>query len=258
MGDQSLSENIFDNSSKAVTTSTFYDSFWNDWPVTPVKSERARGIFASKAISSFVKHKNLEILDLGCGRGWMSMFLHEWGHVTGVDFSPQGIEFAQKHYPQYADFRVADPEDMYLGVGAEKKFDVIVCSEVIEHVENQPALMHQISRFLKVGGLCILTTPNANVWDDYWDEDRKKNWSQPIENWLTPSQLKQVVTEAGFRVRRHHGFTSNGLRFGSAPVRFILNERIRGLSEQIGIGNFYQTTVLPFTLYQMIAAVKVS
>lgn len=101
----------------------------------------------------------LNILDLGCGRGNMSFPLASLGHhVTGVDMDPKSIsECVGKNTFPNATFIVGDAESL----DEMEKFDIVVCSEVLEHTQSPDLVIQTIDRVLKEDGIHILTIPNG-------------------------------------------------------------------------------------------------
>jgi len=134
------------------------------------------------------QHAN--ILDFGCGRGWLSAKLATYGQVTGVDLSPKSIKFATKNYGDKCRFINLDStSDNIFEYLEENSFDLIVSSEVIEHIVEQKKYFEHIGKLLKKdNGILLLTTPNGSLKDVYFSKGRK-NWGQPLENWLTSEQL---------------------------------------------------------------------
>lgn len=238
------------NLTSAVKHSDFYDRFW---PAigreVGYHDELIRAYFIRDSIADFVGRSGLKILDLGCGRGWMAPFLQSLGTVIGIDFSLEGIRFAQENYSDFATFVLADASLPTLGLPRGGLFDVVVCSEVIEHVPDQMALLEQIAGFLHPGGWLMLTTPNGSVWSMWCEMNRGKNWQQPIENWVTPEQLKVLVKKAGFGIARHEG--------GNLVYRLPIRRGIRRLEtvlRKAGLYRYYARLMLPYALYQMVAA----
>jgi len=88
--------------------------------------------------------KNMKILDLGCGSGWLTKFLNSKG------FDCVGVDIDQKNEPPF-----------YKGTAEkipfrDKLFDCIIMIEVIEHIS--PKCYNEINRVLKDGGKIILST----------------------------------------------------------------------------------------------------
>jgi len=104
---------------------------------------------------------NLKIIDIGCGGGLLSEALTQSGaKVTGVDLSAETIDIAQNHAKENGltiDYRISTAEDL-AKVG--ETADIVVCSEVIEHVENQAAFLKTLTQLMAKDGLLILTTLN--------------------------------------------------------------------------------------------------
>ncbi len=102
--------------------------------------------------------KQRTIVDLGCGSGWLGSKLRPWGKVSGLDLSPKGVELGRQLYPDIT-FYVGD----LIEFRPAAPFDVVVSSEVIEHVVDKAAYMRTILACVKPGGFCILTCPNPRV-----------------------------------------------------------------------------------------------
>jgi len=95
------------------------------------------------------------ICDLGCGNGHISGRLAALGyHVTGVDASASGIQIAQRAYPGVEFVHALIDRDLKLG-----KFDLVISSDVIEHLYCPSDLLEAAASQLKPGGQILLGTP---------------------------------------------------------------------------------------------------
>lgn len=242
------------NVKSAVAHSGYYDRLWQRLGLKLDYTEANRAKFIVDNIRRYVGRNDLSILDFGCGRGWMAPFLALFGSVTGIDFSRSGIEFARINYGNYGVFILCDPESDTLGLPHDLQFDVIVSSEVIEHVPDHYAYLYQVYRFLKPDGWLMLTTPNGNVWQEFSAIPSYRSQLQPIENWLTTERLRRLFTEAGFKIHRHEGCPVYEFKKG---IRGLLQGRIIcKLFTLLKLEQLYYELILPTALYQMIVAQK--
>jgi 2-polyprenyl-3-methyl-5-hydroxy-6-metoxy-1,4-benzoquinol methylase len=135
----------------------------------------------------------VQILDFGCGRGWLSHKLTAFGHVTGADLSPESVKRAAGFFPEVT-FKVINAAEPVSGQLPEQFFDIVVSSEVIEHVLNQQEYLNNIFILLKPGGYLVLTTPNARWYSHHFYKDRQ-SWKQPVEQWLSANELKSLLAD---------------------------------------------------------------
>ena len=101
------------------------------------------------------------ILDVGCGDGALAGVLNSRLKlpVYGVDTNEKGVALAKQMFAERGlsgDFCVIRGYDTGL---EDASFAAAVCSEVIEHVDNPRAMLHEIFRVLVPGGRLIITTP---------------------------------------------------------------------------------------------------
>ncbi len=120
------------------------------------QASRRRYEFAAQ----FVEGKY--VLDMGCGEGYGSATLAQKARqVVGTDRSEEVIAYAAKKYPlKNLEFRCMPGEKQDFPDGS---LDVVVCLELIEHVEDYAAVMKEMHRVLQPGGTLILSTPNKEV-----------------------------------------------------------------------------------------------
>jgi 2-polyprenyl-3-methyl-5-hydroxy-6-metoxy-1,4-benzoquinol methylase len=106
-----------------------------------------------------LKKSDIKILDIGCGNGNISLALGSLGYnVTGVDIDSTSIENARKiNTFKNVQFNVLDAN----AFDVKDEFDAIVCSEVLEHLENPSELVQSIFSILKKDGILVATVPNG-------------------------------------------------------------------------------------------------
>lgn len=105
--------------------------------------------------------RQLTVLDFGCGTGtYVAVPLAESGHdVLGVDIHGPTIDLAcklnQVESLQYSTETTADL------ISRRAQFDVVVCSEVLEHVADPGSLLADLASLLAPNGIILVTVPNG-------------------------------------------------------------------------------------------------
>lgn len=117
------------------------------------------------------------ILDLGSGMGGLSTALALAGaRVVPVDFNPHYCQITRLRGERYGlSFLPVNAAGEALPF-ADAYFDVVVCMDVLEHVQDPEKLLAEISRCLKPGGLCHLTAINRFAFRDPHYHVRFVNW----------------------------------------------------------------------------------
>ena len=235
-----------------ASTAGFYNRWWPAFGRSLHYTELMRAHFIMEGIREYAGRTDCDILDLGCGRGWMASFLAHSGSVTGTDFSPVGIEFARNNYGQFGQFVLADSAKPRLGLPDDRAFDIVVCTEVIEHVERQTEFVREIYEFLKPQGWLFLTTPNGNVQAEFCRDRRFLHALQPVENWPTPSRLSQLLRSEGFEIRLHEGRPMYECRYGR--FRWLQRRSFHRLFKLAGLEHKYGRALVMDAFYQVVVA----
>jgi 2-polyprenyl-3-methyl-5-hydroxy-6-metoxy-1,4-benzoquinol methylase len=102
------------------------------------------------------------VLDAGCGVGYGAAMLAAAGaaEVMGVDVAADAIAAAAEANPGI-EFTVGDLHALPFEDG---RFDVVVCFEVIEHVDRQDAAIAELARVLAPDGVLAISSPNRGVY----------------------------------------------------------------------------------------------
>jgi 2-polyprenyl-3-methyl-5-hydroxy-6-metoxy-1,4-benzoquinol methylase len=124
----------------------------------------------------------LSIADYGCGPGLLLKHLGTCSPRSkchGYDFSPSGLRIARGNFPA-AHFETRDLYQAYTD-----RYDIILCTEVLEHLERPRAALENLIQQLAPGGNLLLTVPDGRV-DQY---------AGHIHFW-SPESWQLFVTEA--------------------------------------------------------------
>ena len=110
-----------------------------------------------------IRKKN--ILDIGCGGGLISELLAKKNaNVTGIDENIYNIKQAKDHAKMGSikiDYKNQSLDTFYKK--NKKKYDLILCLEVLEHVDDVKKTLDKISELMKPGATLILSTINRNL-----------------------------------------------------------------------------------------------
>jgi glycosyltransferase involved in cell wall biosynthesis/ubiquinone/menaquinone biosynthesis C-methylase UbiE len=110
--------------------------------------------------------QNKNVLDLACGEGYGSYLLAKTAKsVVGIDIDNNSIKHARNKYiKQNLEFRVGSITE--IPIDGERLFDVAVCFEALEHIEDHQKLLSEVKRLLTPEGVFIVSTPNKTVYSD--------------------------------------------------------------------------------------------
>jgi SAM-dependent methyltransferase len=134
------------------------------------------------------------ILDIGCGTGATAAALTRFGRVVGLDFSPLALRACSQR--GLAELLRSGAESIPL---ASECADLIVATDILEHIENDVAALREFHRVLKPGGHAVITVP---AYQFLWSEhDVALMHKRRYVSW----QLAERCRRAGFRqVRLGH------------------------------------------------------
>lgn len=102
------------------------------------------------------------MLDAGCGTGGTMDYLQDLGEITGVDFAAEALKFCKER--GHESLGRCQIEALPF---ASSTFDVVVCCDILEHLDDDIAGLNETLRVLKPGGVAIYTLP-AYQW--LWSE----------------------------------------------------------------------------------------
>jgi SAM-dependent methyltransferase len=103
------------------------------------------------------------VLDAGCGTAYGSRLLAEAGarEVVGVDVAQAVVETVALSMPETVHLVTGDLRELTFTDG---EFDLVVCFEVIEHVEDPAVVLDELVRVLAPDGLLLISSPNRGVY----------------------------------------------------------------------------------------------
>jgi SAM-dependent methyltransferase len=154
---------------------------------------------------------DLTILDIGCGAGNMYHHLSRYGDVIGVENHPAPVKVGQE---RGYDIRLGEANRLEFPEGT---FDLVTALDVIEHNEDDAAILREAYRVLKPGGLALISVPAFQwLWsfnDDINDHKRR----------YTAGDLEQKLSQVGFTPLQ--STYNNFLLFPLAAAVIFANKR---------------------------------
>ncbi len=146
------------------------------------------------------------LLDVGCGDGRFLSRMRKAGWVVdGVDFDLKAIKTAEVKYG----LRLHHGE-LSTAAFAEKTFDAVTMSHVIEHVPDPVALLVEIRRVLKPQGRLVLTTPNTQSLGHQLFRAHWFGLDPPRHLHLfSANSLRELARRAGFELQNINSTAAN-------------------------------------------------
>lgn len=133
-----------------------YNQYWDDRlrrDYTPVMPRH-------REIVKIIKERKRQgkILDLGCGEGHILQMLSDSYERYGCDVSDLALNLINDHriHKRVCDLNEDFPFDL--------NFDVIIASEVLEHLRNPHNLLQKVKGHLRKDGLFLVTIPSVTLW----------------------------------------------------------------------------------------------
>ena len=183
-----------------------YNKLYKKWPNKWGNNERS--VFAANIIKELAPLTKT-IIDIGCGIGIALETMRAYfpdADLYGLDPSEEAIELAKARVPDgtfYAEFL----EDLK----SKKKYDVVICLGVAEHVEDLPEFLKSLKTLLKKDGILYFEVPHNLIYSRGPKTYRRLTvGSRQIEWHLELKDWEKKLIEAEFEiVKRYRGYKSS-------------------------------------------------
>jgi len=220
--------------------------FWNSWNREYREQNKKLGLVNRRQAQMVIDwlmrigRKDLNVLEVGCGSGWLCQQLVPFGQVTGTDLSDDVLD-RTKAISKEIRFISGDFFQLDFPIAS---FDVVVSLEVLAHVADQTAFVAKIARLLRPGGHLMLATQNRFA---------LKRWSGvvpqgvgQIRKWVDVKTLRRLLTSE-FDVIELTSIVPvgdrgilrviNSLKVNKLISVFASRSRIEGLKERFFLGH---------------------
>ena len=162
--------------------------------------------------------KKKHVLDIGCGGGLISESLAKTNaQVTGIDENIYNIKQAKEH-AKINSLKITYKNqslDLFFKKN-KKKFDLILCLEVLEHVDNVEKTIEKISKLMNPDGTLILSTINRNLKSLIFAKifgEYVLNWipigTHQFEKFLKPKEIAEFLKLKKIKIKKIKGMEFN-------------------------------------------------
>ncbi|MBB5035175.1 class I SAM-dependent methyltransferase [Prosthecobacter vanneervenii] len=158
------------------------------------------------------------VLDIGCGQGWQLAEIRKLrpeARLFGMDISPKLVSLAREHVPG-AQVETGDADKLSYPADS---FDVVVMTEVLEHLSDPVLALGQIRQVLKSGGWMLITVPNRDWFRYEWYLNNRRRYQPVDDQWYRVAEITGFIQQAGFELKRITG--AENLYFGGGVPRLL-------------------------------------
>lgn len=162
-----------------------------------------------KAVLNHIDFSPEKVLDVGCASGWfLSQIKEKYPKASyfGVDIYDDAIEYGKKRYGKM-ELLVADAHKLPY---KSSSFDLLVCTEVLEHVDDPGLVIQEIKRVLQKNGKAIIELDSGSVLFSIvwflWRLSKGGVWNHSHLHSFTVQKLEKMLKKGGFTIERKNRF----------------------------------------------------
>jgi len=149
--------------------------------------------------------KTIKVLDIGCSSAILTNEISKTlkkSQVTGLDSYKAAIQFARSKYPHIA-FVAADAHKLPF---KDKRFDLVICTETLEHVIDPKKALEEMVRVLKKDGRGIISMDSGSplfrlIWH-VWTKTKGRVWQNAHIHEFNTRLLEQLIRDSGFKIKK--------------------------------------------------------
>lgn len=182
-------------------------------------------------LSRYWKTGSRDVLDAGSGNGYFSWLAYRSGaKVVALNFDARQVEKAREFLVGY---RKADPSRLSLETGnlyelpnETRRFDEIICFEVLEHLRHDAAVIKEFYRLLRPGGVLHLCCPYSLHPRHRVEVLDTNETGGHVRAGYTEDDYRALLEPVGFRIERVVGI-------GPMPL-YLADQMLRAIGRQFG------------------------
>jgi len=149
------------------------------------------------------------ILDVGCASGWFLSRVklrYPKSRCVGVDIYKKAIEYGKKRYKSLKLIHA----DAHALPFTDNSFDLVICTEVLEHVASPEKVLKEIERVLSPDGIAIIEMDTGNflfkvVWH-WWTNMMRGVWKDSHIHMFNTTILQNMIKKNGFLITKKRIF----------------------------------------------------
>lgn len=161
----------------------------------PSRERKAKTMVA--VLGDFVEKplSDCRLLNVGGSAGIIDNYLADYFlSVTGIDIDEPAVMYARKNFAKpNLEFQIGDALNLPF---QDNKFDVVICSQVYEHVPDAHKMMDEIFRVLSPGGVCYFAAGNRLMWNE-------PHYNLPLLS-VVPRPLAHMYIRAMGKAHHYH------------------------------------------------------
>ena len=178
--------------------------------------------------ADILRHKQPpgRVLDIGCGKGELTLALHEKGFAcSGIDMKPHVISYLRAHCPEIQ-WQQASTDDLSV---IQERFDVLTLYHVLEHLPDPRAAMAAVKNLARPGALIVIEVPNLDGWDARLSGRRWHYYKVDHVGYFRKSDLRRLAAELDLDVLDVRGY-----QHFSYPQNVFWKDLVKGALGRLG------------------------
>lgn len=158
--------------------------------------------------------KNAMILDAGFGFGQHSYYVarrnKNW-EILGIDVKDEQVEDCNNFFKEIkltnVEFQVGD----LTKYKKDDTYDLIVCVDVMEHIEEDVKVFDNYHHSLKTGGMLLISTPSDQGGSDVHDDDEESFIDEHVRDGYNIDEIQEKLRSVGFtKIDAQYGYGKPG------------------------------------------------
>lgn len=168
-------------------------------------------------VEKLLNLKDIKAIDVGCGGGLATIPLKQQGlDICGLDAGEENIKIAEAQALKLELDLCFSHGSIRKLVEQGQKYNIVICLEVIEHVEDLAEFINDLTQLVSKDGLLIISTINRNVKSFMMAKllaEYILNWvprnTHQYSKFVKPSELNKLLEQKDFNIKFMQGFEFN-------------------------------------------------